>query len=198
MLAVLALLKTVEPDTEEKPGWTYSGPLRPILKVMGHKTTGKRNYERVKNALELLTGAVVKLQTKRGRWAIASILAGADGNYTSATVSVTVNAFFAEMYSAGAVNLLDLAKRAELSRPVSKALHRFATSHREPWRGHFLTLAGAINLDLDRPHFELRREIKQAMAELRKVGVLAAKSKFSGDDIVTLALAPTHTKKLPA
>lgn len=198
LLAVLALLKTVEPDAEGKAGWTYAGPLRPILKVMGHKTTGKRNYERVKNALELLAGAVVKLQTKRGRWAISSILAGAEGSAADATVSVTVNAYFAEMFSAGAVNLLDLAKRAELSRPVSKALHRFATSHREPWRGHFLTLAAAINLDLDRPHFELRRQIKQAMTELRKVGVLAAKSKFSAADVVTLILAPTPTKKLPA
>lgn len=199
LLAILALLKTVEPEEiDDKPAWTYAGPLRPILKVMGHKTTGKRNYERVKNALELLAGAVVKLKTKRGPWAMSSILAGASGNDKEATVAVTVNAYFAEMYAAGAVNLLDLAKRAELSRPVSKALHRFATSHRGEWRGHFLTLAGAINLDLDRPHFELRRQIKLAMAELRKVGVLAPRSKFSAADVVTLALAPTPTKKLPA
>jgi len=197
LLAVLALLKAVEPEeVEGKHVWTYSGPLRPILTVMGHKTTGKRNYERVKSALELLTGAVVKLQTKRGRWAISSILSGADGDDKAATVAVAVNPYFAEMYAAGAVNLLDLAKRAELSRPVSKALHRFATSHRGDWRGHFLTLAAAINLDLDNPQKELRRQIKQAMAELRKVGVLSARSKFSGDDVVTLALAMNKPKSV--
>lgn len=199
LLAVLALLKSVDPkETDGRPAWTYAGPLRPILVALGHKTTGKRNYERVKSAIELLTGAVVKLQTKRGRWAISSIMAGADGNDTDATVAVTVNAYFAEMYAAGAVNMLDLAKRAELSRPVSKALHRFATSHRDTWRGHFLTLAAAINLDLERPHFELRRQIKQAMTELRKVGVLSQKSKFSAADVVTLVPAASLGKQLKA
>lgn len=197
LLAVLALLKTVEPPDDGKPAWNYTGPLRPILTAMGYKTTGKRNYERVKGALEMLTGAVVKLQTKRGRWAISSILAGADGDDKAATVAVTVNAYFAEMYAAGAVNLMDLAKRAELSRPVSKALHRFATSHRSDWRGHFLTLASAINLDLEQPHSELRRQIKQAMTELRKVGVLSSRSKFAAD-VVTLAPATGKTKAVGA
>ena len=195
LLAILALLKTVEPDASDgKTTWTYAGPLRPILTVMGYQTTGKRNYERVKAALEMLTGAVVRIQTKRGKWAISSILAGADGDDKAATVDVTVNPYFAQMYAAGAVNLLDLATRAKLSRPVSKAMHRFATSHREPWRGHFLTLAAAINLDLARPHFELRRQIKQAMTELRKVGVLSSRSKFSATDVVTLDTAPAKPR----
>jgi len=188
LMAILALLKTVEPEEDGKTVWTYAGPLRPILVAMGYKTTGKRNYERVKAALELLAGAVVKVQTKKGKWSISSMLAGAVGEDKSATVSVTVNPYFAEMYAAGAVNLLDLAKRAELSRPVSKALHRFATSHRSDWRGHFLTLAAAINLDMEQPQKQLRRQIKLAMTELRKAGVLAARSKFAGD-VVTLAMA---------
>lgn len=129
----------------------------------------------VKGALELLAGAVVKVQTKKGKWSISSMLAGAVGDDKGATVAVTVNPYFAEMYAAGSVNLLDLAKRAELSRPVSKALHRF------DWRGHFLTLAAAINLDMEQPQKQIRRQIKQAMTELRKVGVLAARSKFAGD-----------------
>ena len=193
LLAILALLKTVEPEENGKAVWTYSGPLRPILTAMGYQTTGKRNYERVKGALELLAGAVVKVQTKKGKWSISSMLAGAVGDDKGATVSVTVNPYFAEMYAAGSVNLLDLAKRAELSRPVSKALHRFATSHRGEWRGHFLTLAAAINLNLEQPQKQIRRQIKQAMTELRKVGVLAARSKFAGD-VVTLALATSNTK----
>ena len=55
LLAVLALLKTVSPeDNAGRPTWTYRGPLRPILTALGYKTTGKRNYERVKAGLELL------------------------------------------------------------------------------------------------------------------------------------------------
>lgn len=195
LLAILALLKTVEPDAET---WTYAGPLRPILTAIGVKRMGGDNYRRVKDAVRRLTRSAVEIQTKKGRWEVANIFTRAGGDDKAATVAVTVNPYFAQMYAAGSVNMIDLAKRAELSRPVSKALHRFATSHREPWRGHFLTLAAAINLDLDRPHFELRRQIKQAMTELRKVGVLAAKSKFSADDVVTLALAPAPKKAIPA
>ena len=39
------------------------------------------------------------------------------------------------LYSQPVDNILDLATRAELPRPVSKALHR------NDWHGHFLTLA---------------------------------------------------------
>ena len=194
LLAILALLKSVEQvEGDGRPVWTYKGPLRQILTAMGYKTTGKRNYERIKAALELLAVAGVKLQTKRGQWAMTTMLTWAGGNDKSHDISVTVNPYFAEVYTAGAVNLLDLAKRADLSRPVSKALHRFATSHRGDWRGHFLTLAAAINLDMERPQKKLRGQIKQAMAELRKAGVLAARSKFA-DDVVTLALAPDKPK----
>ncbi len=193
LLAVLALLKTVQPEGDNRQTWTYSGPLRPILTAMGYQTTGKRNYERVKGALELLMGAVVKIQTKKGKWAMSTMLTWAAGDDKTSDLSVTVNPYFAEMYAAGSVNLLDLATRAQLSRPVSKALHRFATSHRGEWRGHFLTLAAAINLGMEHPQKELRRQIKQAMTELRKVGVLATRSKFAGD-VVTLALAPSNAK----
>ena len=47
---------------------------------------------------------------------------------------------------------------------------------------------------MDRPHFELRRQIKQAMTELRKVGILSVRSKFSAADVVTLALATGKPK----
>jgi len=188
LLAVLALLKIVEPAEDDgEQSWTYKGALRPILTTMGYNRTGSDNYRRVKDALRLLAVAGVEIQTKRGKWMMTTMLTWAGGDDKNRELSVTVNPYFAEMYAAGAVNLLDLAKRAELSRPISKALHRFATSHRNDWRGHFLTLAAAINLDLGAPPKELRRQIKQAMTELRKVGVLSKKSRFDGE-VVTLAL----------
>lgn len=196
LLAVLALLKAVAPGGDGQPTWTYAGPLRPILKAIGVKRIGGDNYRRVKDALRRLTVAGVEIQTKKGKWVMATMLTMAGGDDQAATMAVTVNPYFAEMYAAGSVNLLDLAKRAELSRPVSKALHRFATSHRSDWRGHFLTLAAAINLDMDRPHFELRRQIKQAMTELRKIGILSVRSKFSTADVVTLALATNKPKAI--
>lgn len=195
LLAVLALLKAVEPTGEDEPAWTYDGALRPILVAMGIKRTGGDNYRRVRDALRRLAGAVVEIRTKRGRWTMSSMISWAGGDEKSNDLTVTVNPYFAEMYAAGSVNLLDLAKRAELSRPVSKALHRFATSHRGDWRGHFLTLAAAINLDMDQPPKQLRRLIRQGMTELRKVGVLTTKSKFAGD-VVTLAVVQGSRKEV--
>ena len=193
LLAVLALLKTVQPEGDNRQAWTYIGPLRPILTAMGYKKTGKDNYRRIKEAMRRLAVAGVELQTKKGKWAMSTMLTWAAGDDKTSDLSVTVNPYFAEMYAAGSVNLLDLATRAQLSRPVSKALHRFATSHRGEWRGHFLTLAAAINLDMEQPQKQLRRQIKVAMAELRKVGVLATRSKFAGD-VVTLAMATGKPK----
>lgn len=195
LLAVLALLKAVEPTGEDKSAWTYDGALRPILVAMGIKRTGGDNYRRVRDALRRLAGAVVEIRTKRGRWTMSSMISWAGGDEKSSDLTVTVNPYFAELYAAGSVNLLDLAKRAELSRPVSKALHRFATSHRGDWRGHFLTLAAAINLDMDQPQKQLRRLIRQGMTELRKVGVLTTKSKFAGD-VVTLAVVQGSRKEV--
>lgn len=197
LLALLALIRNGKQSGDDTTQWTYSGPLRPILTIIGYKTTGKRNYERVKAAIELLQMAVIKLQTKKGLWDRVNMVSHSGGNEKEATISVTLNPYFVEMYEAGSINLIDIAKRAELTRPVAKALHRFATSHRDPWRGHFLTLAGVINLETDKPHFEIRRQIKQAMADLRKVGVLSKKSRFD-KDIVTLAVMPQGAKALPS
>ena len=46
---------------------------------------------------------------------------------------------------------------------------------------------------MEQPQKELRRQIKQAMTELRKVGVLSSRSKFAAD-VVTLALATGKPK----
>lgn len=196
LLALLALIRNGKQSGEMNTPWTYAGPLRPILTIMGYKVTGKRNYERVKSAIELLQMAVIRLQTKSGLWDRVNMVSHSGGNEKKDTISVTLNPFFVEMYEAGSINLIDMAKRAELTRPVAKALHRFATSHSGEWRGHFLTLAGVINLETDKPHFEIRRQIKQAMTDLRKVGVLAPRSKFSGD-VVTLAVMAQGAKALP-
>lgn len=192
LLAILALVKG---DGGQESGWTYTGALLPILRVMGVKKVGGDNYRRVKSALKRLVVAGVCIQTKKGKWAMSTMITWAGGADKEKTVSVTVNSYFAEMFSAGSVNLLDLAKRAELSRPVSKALHRFVTSHRGEWRGHFLTLAGAINLDLDQPQKQIRRQLRQGMAELRKVGVLAPRCKFLGD-VVTLGVINSEAKQV--
>lgn len=198
--ALMALLATIDSDrnrhAEEVDGrrtYSYRGPVRPLLELMG-LSSGAANYKRLRGSLELLMSAVVKLHVNRGKgnrgvtWTMDNLLSHAQGGEdASGELRVTVNPFFYEMYIAGTVTLIDVMQRNSLKSAVSKSLHRFIMSHRaDKWEGHFLTLANTLNLDSTQPSFQLRRQIKGAIAELVKAGVLTGASGFSGRDVVSL------------
>ena len=59
-------------------------------------------------------------------------------------------------------------------------------SHRgDHWGGHWITLARAINLPMDKPDKELRRVLRTAIAAMVKAGILKKDSQLEGD-VVTL------------
>lgn len=202
LMAVLAILDQINRRRTTEVGgrttYTYRGPLLPILRLMGYNKFGTTNYKRVLASLERMTGAVVKLEiyqrTTRGkrkvaRWQIVNILSGSDWDERKKILTVTVNPFFYEQYAAGTVTLLDMAWRVKLKSPIAKSLQRFMQSHRDDrWNGHFLTLAAALNLDLELPAYELRRRIKVAIRELIKHKFLMPESGFLADskDVVHL------------
>jgi hypothetical protein len=199
LLALLALVDGQrEKETEEvegRPANTYAGPVLPILKLMG-LTRGAANYKRLKASLDLLQTCRFEIRTGKAVYSISGPVAfcalkGPDGE-----IRVTLNPYFKEMFQAGRVALLDVLKRASLKGEVSKALYRFIESHRgKAWEGHVLTLAAALNLDLDLPGFKIKERIRMAVSELVRVGVLG---KGSGvrREVVTLR-PPTSGKELP-
>ena len=198
LLAVLALLdiKRQVTQVEGRSTYTYRGPLLPILRLMGYKTVGKKDYKRVLEALKLLSSAVVELtvyrRTTRGKRKVAlidvsNIVIHAQWKKDQKELSVTINPYFYECFMADRVTLLQVVERARLNSPVAKALYRFLESHREvSWRGHLQTLASALNLDRDQPRYQLRRLMKQAINELKRHGLLADASGFDSPDIVYL------------
>ncbi len=202
MLAILALLEFGHRYRQQTTGedgkktYTYIGSLRPILRVLGHKKPGVREYRRVIDSLKLLAVAAVDIQipaSKKGvreaRFtSMSAILSHVSWDSEKKLLSVTINPFFYEMYIAGSVTLIDVAKRMSLSGEISKALHRFIQSHRgnPAFSGHFLTLAQVLNIDTEQPAFRLRRLIKLAVNELIRNGILTKKSRFINADIIQL------------
>ena len=61
-------------------------------------------------------------------------------------------------------------------------------SHKDnQWEGHFLTLAAALNLDLDQPQWKTKQLIKQAIKKLLDHKLLESNSGIARDsDIVKL------------
>ena len=96
---------------------------------------------------------------------------------------------------------MDVTKRMRLKGIISKALYRFVQSQRQNpvFSGHFLTLADALNMDREQPAKELRRNLKTAINELIRQGVLMKKSGFVNTDIIKLNRAagtlPTQGKE---
>lgn len=213
LLALLAILESVtqyrkETTLEERKTYTYTGPILPLWRLMyGAKTkTGKdkkpssADYKRLVSSLELLGVAGVKLsiaagKTKSGKkrepryTSLSSMLSNVAWDEEKKVLSATINPFFYETYYAGAVTLLDVQKRMEISGSIAKSLYRFVQSHKAQnplWAGHFLTLAQVLNMDIEQPAKTTRKRIKEAINELVKQGILDKGSRLLKTDIVTL------------
>lgn len=224
LLALLAILESVtkyrkEITIEDKKTYSYTGPALPLLRLIyGGKTkAGKEkrpaahHYKRLVESLKLLTVAGVELalaaRTKAGKkkiryTSLSSMLSNVTWDEEKKVLSATINPFFYETYYAGAVTLLDVQKRMAISGNIAKSLYRFVQSHKAQtplWAGHFLTLAQVLNMDIEQPAKEIRRQLKDALNELVRQGILDKKSRLQKTDLVTLfrtgaALPPAKPK----
>ncbi len=203
LTAVLAILDMIEhrEKTEEhgQATYTYRGPVRKILKLVNPNTKhySSKEYKRVLSALELMLSSVIKMyvarnSSKGGKSTktieMANILSWAKWDESVKEVTVTVNPYFYECFARGSVTLLDVLQRSELRSPIAKSLYRFIMSHKgNVWEGHFLTLAAALNLDLEQPQKEIKRYIKRAIKALISHKLLEATSGIARDsDIAKL------------
>jgi hypothetical protein len=190
-------------EAEDRKTYTYKGPALPFLKLLGYKRPNKQDYTRLISALKLLAVAGVELsisagKTKSGKrrepriTQMSAMLASVHWDDKEKILTATINPFFYETYMAGTVTWLDVVKRIRLKGVIAKALYRFVQSHRTNpvFQGHYLTLVDALNMDREQPAYEVRRQLKTAIAELIRQGILTKKSRFREQDIVTLERAP--------
>lgn len=190
---------------------TYKGPALPLLRLLGYARPNKKDYERMIAALERMTVAGVKLsisagKTKSGKCRsphttqMSAMLSGVHWDDKEKILTATMNPFFYETYMAGRVTLMDVVKRVQLKGIIAKALYRFIQSQQQSvFTCHFLTLADALNMDREQPIKETKRQLKVAVFELIRQGVLTKKSRFVEQDILklerTAKALPTREKE---
>jgi len=196
LLAVLALLDSskhaglVQTDLGETT--TYKGKFSELLKLTCLTDTGI-NRTRIKKSLDRLSTCAVELavyertgkrsgkKRKVTLHVVKSLVSLYVWNKETKELRLTINPFFRQFYLQERVTALDVLRRSELKSPIAKALFRFLSSHRgDTWKGHFLTLARALNMDLDNSDKQLRRLLKNAIKELVTKGFLSGESGIIG------------------
>lgn len=192
LLIILALLNDSQNRTVEElnPGelsYTFKGSIKQILQLRGIFHHGKNHYNAVIDSLTYLAGANFKLTTGKGdkkTTYVNNIVSNFKYETGTGELTVTINPYFYETYASGFVTWLDVRLRAEISSPIAKALYRFVSSHRDDeWYGPAMTLAAALNLDLELPKNKLRERIKLSINDLIELKVLLPESKIAGDAV---------------
>jgi hypothetical protein len=174
LLAVLELIKKYNSESFEVS--TYE-----LAKQLTKNKPSKSTYNAIWKSLERLMNTVFKVEISKGKGKsrkvktemMGNILSFAEREHETNKLNVALNIYFVEMFGAGFITNLDLKLRSSLKGDTSKALYRFFQSHRSyEYTCHFLTIAGAINLDRNLPNFEIRKRIRKGLAELKKAGYL--------------------------
>lgn len=192
LLAVLAILDDAhqreDAEHEGEPTYSYTGSARPLLQLMGYSSPNKAEYARLISSLKILSACSLELETSKGDlYVVGGIVSGVHWEPRKRRIKITINPFFRQMYAAGRVTILDAIKRIAIKSPTGKAMLRFLESHKgREWRGHFMTLAKSLNLDMEAEQKEIKRRIKSALTELKREKILHNRSRFHGD-VVTIA-----------
>lgn len=179
LLAVLACVKVMnatlrrKKETETENGritYTFKTNLNVICGYLNLEAGGMI-YKLIEQALDRLSGTVVKLE-KKGEYTMAgAILAGWGRDKITREITITLNPYFYEMFNRGLLTYLDLTLRRKLKGSVSKALMRFYESHQKNPAMGMNVLGEAINLGDLEPK-RLKSRLKKGLAELVNIGYL--------------------------
>ncbi len=179
-------------DQIERTTYVLHTHMRSLMRGIGYKfNPGGRDYERTLRAVELMSSAVLRMEIfmpsakksvkkrRLKRIDINNIISHMSVDNETQEISITINPYFYETYCAGAITYINMEERMKLSSPVSRALHRFVSSHQELSPIHIHTLAAALNLPDDMPDYKIRAALNRAIKEMIKIGVLGGTSKIA-------------------
>lgn len=185
-------MRLLAPERTQRRTFTYRGPMLPILRLMGHRRPGANHYGKVITSLKCLAlGSMELCVREKGedvQHDLSHILSNLRWKPREHEISVTVNEFFYEMYLANSLTWIDVATRFRIRGSLAKAMYRFCQSHRENpvYRGGIAKLALALNMPSGMPMKEMRRQIREAIAELVEKKVLEKTSLLTRTNIVIL------------
>lgn len=184
---ILAILAIADPHT-----LSYSGPIYPILKLLG-LTRGKKNYRRIISATKLLMASCIEIKECRSKKKnettiiFTHLLQGAGWKEKEKIYDVQLHEAFRGYFSQNRITTLDLKIRTSLTSGVAKAIHRFIMSHDATrWEGDTKKLEKAINLNQDQPDKEKKRTLKDAIQQLINKNILHPKSGIGDNSLVLL------------
>lgn len=169
LLALLVLAKKCKSDNLQT---TYVE----MCEIMSIPRGGKQ-YLSISDALIRLAKSTIETNLTGGKRKesvssfTGAILSQVNQDFQTKKISIFINPHFLALYGVNLTTYLDVGERAQLKGDTAKALYRFIQTHKPgPVPFGLLTLCHGINLNTDQPLFEIRRQIKTALAELKKHG----------------------------
>lgn len=205
LIALLAMLDSSSQtrylsEQDGRTTYTYKGAVLPLLKLLGYKRPGSKDYDRLIQALRRMTVAAVEFSISTGKSVsgqkrdprvnqMAAILSSVLWEDTEKNqLIVTINPFFYENYIRGSVTMLNISTRIKIRGSIAKAMYRFVQSHKKDlvFTGHFSLLSEALNMDDSQPLWKTRQLLKTAIRELILRKILTEQSGFLSQDVVKL------------
>lgn len=183
------ILLYIESQWVKEKGRPFSRSYSEILDALVYKRrkTGKHhsgNYALIKEHIDRISKVSFMLKIRKGA---GGITAGGRMHLLKYTWDDITQKFtfvldpeFGRHIASGMIT--GLHQRHLLQADISKALHRFICSHRQnDGHYHILDVALAINMDLTNATDSIRRMLRKAVAELKKIKFLTPTSKMKND-----------------
>lgn len=151
---------------------------------------GSRQYKFIEESLIRLAKTTTETILTKGKQNeklcsfTGSILSQVNQDFQAKKIHVALNPHFLILYGGNLTTALNMGDRAKLKGDTAKALYRFLQTHvPSSNRFNMLTLAHAVNVDIEQPLSEIRKQIRSALAELRKQGHIERWSLDKADNV---------------
>lgn len=160
-----------------------------IQLAMGREKAYSKNNVKIRESLERLAAATIKIDFPTADfWAVGGIL---EVTHNKGKININISQNFYDRFLASYTEI-PVSFRMKLKSDISKLLHIFLSSHRNPKQYKIGTLVDVLNLNKKLEHKYLKRQIQSALNELKSNGFLDFKMK---KDIIHLAVITSNKRK---
>jgi hypothetical protein len=177
LISLLHLVKVKNINYKET--FVYEGSILKIARqITKAKRPGKCTYDRIYLSLQKLAATNINLKIGQHKKIIITnnIISEIIFNGQSNLIKVTINPKFYQLYVRREVTKICTDTRLlKIKGKIAKKMYLFVLSHKSNpvWRGHYMKLANALNVNKTQSSKQIKRLIKQAVRELIDLQILA-------------------------